>query len=109
MDDEDRIRFCLILQKTVEEYQIIVHAFCFMSNHVHFILEPTTSSLSVVVHAFAGRYAQYFNRRHKQRGHLFQDRFRSILIEDGDYLKRLGCSFAEKKTPSIKLIYSHKF
>ena len=41
------------------------------------------------VHAFAGRYAQYFNRRHKQRWLLFQDRFRSILIEDGDYLIRL--------------------
>lgn len=49
----------------------------------------STISLSVGVHAFAGRYAQYFNRRHNQRGHLFQDRFRSILIEDGDYLIRL--------------------
>jgi REP element-mobilizing transposase RayT len=89
-DDEDRIRLCLILQKATEEHQIIVHAFCLMSNHIHFILEPTASSLSEGVHAFAGRYAQYFNRRHKLRGHLFQDRFRSILIEDGEYLKRLA-------------------
>lgn len=89
MDDEDRIRFCLILQKAAEEYQLIIHAFCFMSNHVHFIFEPTTYSLSDAVHAFAGRYAQYFNRRHNLKGHLFQDRFRSILTEDGDYLKRL--------------------
>jgi len=88
-DDNDRIRFCLILQKAVEEYHLTIHAFCFMSNHVHFILEPTITPLSVGVHAFAGRYAQYFNRRHKQRGHLFQDRFRSILIEDSDYLIRL--------------------
>ena len=57
---------------------------------MHFILEPTTFPLSNAIHAFAGRYAQYFNRRHKLRGHLFQDRFRSILIEDGDYLKRLA-------------------
>lgn len=89
LDELDKIRFCLILQKVVEEHQLITHAFCFMGNHVHFIFEPTTSSLSTAVHAFAGRYAQYFNRRHKQRGHLFQDRFRSILIEDSDYLKRL--------------------
>ncbi len=88
-DDKDRIRFCLVLQKVVEEHQLIVHAFCFMSNHVHFILEPTITPLSVSVHAFAGRYAQYFNRRHKLRGHIFQDRFRSILIEDSDYLIRL--------------------
>lgn len=88
-DDRDRIRFCLILQKASEQYSFTIHTFCFMSNHVHFILEPTTAPLSVGVHAFAGRYAQYFNRRHKQRGHLFQDRFRSILIEDNDYLTRL--------------------
>lgn len=60
-----------------------------MNNHMHLILEPTTVSLSIGVKAFAERYAQYFNRRHKQRGHLFQDRFRSIVIEDGDYLMRL--------------------
>lgn len=88
-DDNDRICFCLILQKAAEEHNLIIHAFCFMSNHVHFILEPTTTPLSASVHDFAGRYAQYFNRRHKQKGHLFQDRFRSILIEDGDYLIRL--------------------
>lgn len=89
LDDVDKARFCMILQKAAEEYQLNIHAFCFMGNHVHFIFEPTTVSLSTVVHAFAGRYAQYFNRRYKARGHLFQDRFRSILIEDSDYLKRL--------------------
>lgn len=88
-DVTDRIRFCLFLQKTIEEHYLIVHAFCFMNNHIHLILEPTTTALSISVHAFAGRYAQYFNRRHKQRGHLFQDRYRSILIEDDDYLIRL--------------------
>ncbi len=89
LDDNDRIRFCLMLQKAAEEHRLIIHAFCLMSNHVHFILEPTTTSLSTIVHDFAGRYAQYFNRRHNLKGHLFQDRFRSILIEDGDYLIRL--------------------
>lgn len=88
-DDEDRTRFCLMLQKAAEEYLIVIHAFCFMNNHVHLILEPTTTPLSKGVQSVAGRYAQYFNRRYKHRGHLFQDRFRSILIEDGDYLRRL--------------------
>ena len=60
-DDKDRIRFCFILQKAVDEYQVNVHAFCFMSNHVHLILEPTIFPLSISVHALAGRYAQYFN------------------------------------------------
>jgi len=60
-----------------------------MSNHLHLILEPTVQSLAVGVHRFTGRYAQYFNRRHKRRGYVFQGRFRSILVEDSSYLKRL--------------------
>lgn len=88
-DDLDRTRFCMIMQKAAEEHQMVIHAYCFMSNHIHLILEPSTIPLSKGVHALAGSYAQYFNRRHKQRGHLFQDRFKSILIEDGEYLKRL--------------------
>lgn len=89
LDTADRIRFCLMLQKAVEEHQLLVHAFCLMSNHAHFIFEPTASSLSIAVHAFAFRYAQYFNRRHELYGHLFQDRFRSISIEDDVYLKQV--------------------
>lgn len=87
--DEDRIRLCLMLQKASEEHNIRIHAYCFMGNHIHLVLEPTTVSLSKGVHAFAGRYAQYFNRRYKKRGHLFQDRFRSILVENDTYLARL--------------------
>ncbi len=88
-DDADRVRMCLMLQKASEEYLFKIHAFCFMSNHIHLVLEPTTIPLSQGVHAFAGRYAQYFNRRHNRKGHLFQDRYRSIITEDGTYLMRL--------------------
>ena len=89
IDDVDKARFCLIIQKTAEEQLMIIPAYCFMNNHIHLILEPTTIPLSRGVQVFAGRYAQYFNPRYKLRGHLFQDRFSSILIEDGLYLMRL--------------------
>lgn len=88
-DDEDKSRFCLYMKNAAAEYETLIHAFCFMNNHVHLLLEPTKDDLYKCVHGFAGRYAQYFNFRHKLKGHLFQDRFRSILIEDGDYLKRV--------------------
>ena len=88
-DDQDKAKFCQYLQNVVIEYEMVIHAYCFMNNHVHLLLEPTKIELSKCVHAFAGNYAQYFNHRHKLRGHLFQDRFRSILVEDGTYLMRV--------------------
>lgn len=88
-DDRDRVRLCLILQAASEKHAFLIHAFCFMKNHLHFILEPRQNPLHECVHAFAFRYAQYFNRRHKRQGYLFQGRFRSILVDDGMYLKRL--------------------
>ncbi len=89
IDDKDRIRLCLFLQAAIEKHCFLIHAFCFMDNHLHFILEPTLNPLHECVHAFASRYAQYFNRRHKKHGYLFQDRFLSILIDDGMYLQKL--------------------
>lgn len=88
-DNRDRCRFCLLLQEASEQHAFQIHAFCFMTNHIHLILEPNRSSLQDCVHAFSFRYAQYFNRRYKRKGYLFQGRFRSILVEDGEYLKRL--------------------
>jgi len=89
LDNSDRSRFCLLLQAAGEQHSFQIHAFCLMKNHVHLILEPNGSPLQKGVHAFSFRYAQYFNRRYNRRGYLFQGRFRSIFVEDGEYLKRL--------------------
>lgn len=89
VDDADRCRFSLFLQEASELHKFRVHAFCLMSNHIHLLLEPLNDALAGGVHRFAMRYAQQFNRRHKKRGYVFQDRFRSILVEDGCYMRRL--------------------
>lgn len=89
LDDGDRIRFCLLLQAAAEKHTVLIHAFCLMSNHIHLVLEPKKSSLQSAVHAFAFRYAQYFNHRYDRQGYLFQGRFKSIFVENGLYLKRL--------------------
>ena len=89
LDDRDKARFCLLLQESCEKHHLAVHGFCLMSNHMHLILLPKNESFQSGIHAFAFRYAQYFNRRHKRRGYLFQGRYKSIIVEDGEYLKRL--------------------
>lgn len=88
-DDQDRIKFLLLLQEAIELHALKVHAFCLMTNHIHLILEPLKGSLSTGVHRFAGRYAQYYNGRHQRRGYVYQGRFRSIIVESGLYLRRL--------------------
>lgn len=61
-----------------------------MTNHIHLLLEPLEKNgLTDGIHRFTTRYAQHFNRRHKKCGYVFQGRFRSILIDDGIYIKRL--------------------
>ena len=89
VDDRDRCRFSLFLQEASELHKFRVHAFCLMSNHIHLLLEPLQEVLSSGVHRFTMQYAQYFNRRHQKRGYVFQGRFRSILVEDGCYMRRL--------------------
>lgn len=88
-DDRDRSRFCLLLQEASELHTFRIHAFCLMTNHIHLLLEPLECSLASGVHRFATRYAQHYNARHKKRGYVFQGRFKSILVEDGIYMKRL--------------------
>lgn len=88
-DDRDRGRFCLLLQEASELHTFRIHAFCLMTNHIHLLLEPLECSLGNGIHRFATRYAQHYNARHKKRGYVFQGRFKSILVEDGTYMKRL--------------------
>lgn len=89
-DDQDRTRFLLLLQEASELCHFKIHAFCLMDNHIHLMIEPTTVSLAIGVHRFAGRYANHFNTRHLKRGYVFQGRFRSIIVQDGGYVRRLA-------------------
>jgi putative transposase len=88
-DKNDFFRLYLMLQKAAEVHGFQIHAFCFMPNHMHLIIKPLTTLLEICVHAFAARYAQFYNRKYKRRGYLFQGRFRSIVVSDGIYLQRL--------------------
>ena len=87
--DEDKARLCLLIQQGVERFGHCVEAFCLMSNHIHLAVRVTDISISRVMHHLAFRYTQYVNRLYKRVGHLFQGRFKSILVDDEDYLKEL--------------------
>jgi REP element-mobilizing transposase RayT len=88
-DKEDYVRFCLLLQYASEMYDLQVLGFCFMGNHFHLIIQPQHKDLSSGMHALAFRYAQYFNNKYNRQGHLYQGRYKAILVQTGIYLRRL--------------------
>lgn len=86
VDDVDRQRFLEILYEAKKKYNCLCHAYCLMGNHYHLLIETVDGRLSMFMRHLNGVYTQYFNRRHKRTGHLFQGRYKGILIENESHL-----------------------
>lgn len=84
-DGIDRERFLLMLGQTIVRFGWNLFAWVLMSNHYHLVVQTPQPNLSRGMHWLNSRYAQWFNRRHDRRGHLFQGRFHGILIEKESY------------------------
>ena len=89
-DDEDRETFLATLAWVVERFGWRCHAYCLMDNHVHLLIETPLPNLSRGMRQLNGVYTQRFNRRHRKVGHLFQGRFKAILVEKEGYLLELA-------------------
>jgi REP element-mobilizing transposase RayT len=88
-DDEDRCRFYLLLQEGIERYGHRIHAFCLMTNHVHIAMQVGEVSLSRIMQNITFRYTRWVNRRQQRSGHLFQGRFKAVLVDADTYLLEL--------------------
>ena len=88
-DDEDRIKFLTLLGKVVTDFNWLCHGYCLMSNHYHLIIETLDSNLTKGMRQLNGVYTQTTNRRHKRTGHLFQGRYKAILVDKESYLLEL--------------------
>ena len=89
-NDEDRKSFLDILASVVERYNWIVHSYCLMDNHYHLMIETPDANLSIGMRYLNGVYTQKYNKTHKIVGHLFQGRFKSILVQKDAYLLELS-------------------
>ena len=89
-DDEDRKTFLATLAWVVARFGWRCHAYCLMDNHVHLLIETPQPNLSRGMRQLNGVYTQRFNRRHRKVGHLFQGRFKAILVEKEGYLLELA-------------------
>jgi putative transposase len=85
-DDEDRNSFLDGLKQVNKRFNWICHTYCLMNNHYHLVIETPDGNLSKGMKQLNGVYTQVFNRRHRRAGHIFQGRYKAIVIEKESYL-----------------------
>jgi len=87
---EDFKMYCYWINKYTASYGLDILAYCLMNNHVHFIIVPRKpNSLALTFNTVHMQYAQYFNKKWDRKGHLWQGRFFSCIIQDDAYLYRV--------------------
>jgi putative transposase len=88
--EADYGKFLSYLGKAKEKYGIILHAYVLMTNHYHLLLETPDANLSKVMHYLNGSYTTYINVKKKRSGHLFQGRYKAIIVDRDSYLGELS-------------------
>ena len=89
-DDDDRKVFLDLLGKVIVEWNWVCQAYCMMGNHYHLLVETPDGNLAKGMRQLNGVYTQLSNRRHQRVGHLFQGRYKAILVDRDEYLLELG-------------------
>jgi REP element-mobilizing transposase RayT len=90
LEDNDRELFLGVLGEVCEQFNWAIHAWCEMTNHYHLLVETPDGNLSKGMRHLNGVYTQRFNRKHQRVGHVFQGRFKAILVDKESYLLELA-------------------
>jgi putative transposase len=90
LSDDDREEWLAVLALVCGRFNWVVHAYCQMTNHYHLLIETVEGNLSKGMRQLNGLYTQRFNRRHKMVGHLFQGRYKAILVQKEAHLLELS-------------------
>ena len=90
LDDTDRELWLTTLTQCCERFNWAIHAWCQMSNHYHLLIETPEANLSAGMRQLNGVYTQLVNRRHQRVGHVFQGRYKAILVDRNSYLLELS-------------------
>ena len=88
--DADREHFIKILGDVCQRFNWVCHAYCLMSNHYHLLIETPDANLSKGMRQLNGVYSQAYNRANGRVGHVFQGRYKAIMVEKQDYLLELA-------------------
>ena len=102
-EDEDRYRFCFLVQEGVERFRHRVAAFCLMTNHVHLAIQVADVPLSRIPRNLSFRYTRWINRRGNRSGHLLQGRYKAFIVEKESYLLEVS-RYIHLNPTSAKLV-----
>lgn len=102
-DDLDRARLLAVVAQGLARYDAQLLSYCLMSNHYHFVLHTRQGHLSALMRHINGIYTQGFNRRHGKVGHLFQGRFKAILVDRESYLLEV-CRYVELNPVRARMV-----
>jgi REP element-mobilizing transposase RayT len=89
-EDKDRERFLEILKRTKERYSYLLHAYALMDNHYHLLMETPKANISQIMQNINTSYTVYINKKYQRSGHLFQGRFKGIIVDKDEYLVTLS-------------------
>lgn len=89
-NDPDRDFFLKTLKESLNTYNVILYSYVLMSNHFHLLLETPLANLSEFMRQFNITYTSYYNRKYNRVGHLYQGRYKSILVQKDNYLHILS-------------------
>ena len=89
-DDRDRTAFLNVLGEVVSRFRWQCHAYCLMGNHYHLMIETPEGNLTKGMRHLNGVFTQWSNRRHQRSGHLFQGRYKAILVDRDAYFLELA-------------------
>jgi REP-associated tyrosine transposase len=90
LTDDDRTVFLAVLAEVWARFNWTVHAYCLMGNHYHLLVETPDANLSKGMRQLNGVYTQRFNRAHQRVGHVFQGRYKAVLVEKEAHLLELA-------------------
>jgi putative transposase len=89
-DNDDKRKYLMLIKKYKLMYNFKLYGYCLMDTHSHLIIDANGSDISKVMHGINFSYAMYYNKKYERKGHLFADRFKSIIVENDKYLKTLS-------------------
>lgn len=87
--ESDYLKFLEYILKAKDRFNFYLHCYCLMTNHYHLLVETNEANLSKIMQFLNTSYTIYYNIKHGRSGHLFQGRFKSILIDQDSYYDQL--------------------
>ena len=103
VDDQDRLTLLEVVALALSRFDAQALSYCLMGNHYHFVLHTRKANLSLLMRHVNGVYTQTYNRRHNQVGHLFQGRFKAILVDRDAYLLEV-CRYVDLNPVRARMV-----